>query len=329
MARAAGEYLLGRSLRVGDRAPVDRRVNGGHSTPFGRERNFAHPWFACVEGTWIEARLDRSDDERALGRITIDLRSTVAGHQPCVGGEDTRRQQRADAVWRVDRGAGFEDLPLRVVPAAGDVEEPPIDIELPDGHLVARQRAGLVGTDHRCTAQGFDNRQAAHERIPPDHASHADRQGDRDHRRQRLGDDRDRQGDAEHEHLDDRQAAQQTDGDNQADDHQCRLAQRPTEPIEVLLQRCAGDFDGLHHSGHAPELGGHAGRDDRSLAAAVADHRARVGHISTVAEWQLWILERIDRLLRGLRFACQCRLVDGKVDRLRQPDVGGYTIARP
>ena len=63
-------------------------------------------------------------------------------------------------------------------------------------------------------------------------------------------------------------------------------------------------------------------------AAAVNGHRARVGHVAAVAERQPWIVEGVDRLLGGLRFACERGFVDGEVDRLRQPGVGGNPIAR-
>ena len=62
---------------------------------------------------------------RSRALVTRSLDGAVTWS--AVGGEDTRRQQRADAVWRLDRGAAFEDLPLRLVPGAGHVEEPLID----------------------------------------------------------------------------------------------------------------------------------------------------------------------------------------------------------
>ena len=101
------------------------------------------------------------------------------------------------------------------------------------------------------------------------------------------------------------QAAQQTNGDDQPDDDQCRLAERATQTIEVLLQWCPGDLYGVHHSGNAPELGCHAGRGDHALPAAVSDHGARVGHVPAVAQREPWIVEGADRLLGGLRFTCQ------------------------
>ena len=77
-------------------------------------------------------------------------------------------------------------------------------------HLVAGQRAGLVGADHRDRAQRLDRRQAADDGVAPRHGLHADRQRDRQHRRQALGDRCDREADDRHEQLRERADARRS-----------------------------------------------------------------------------------------------------------------------
>ena len=47
----------------------------------------------------------------------------------------------------------------------------------------------------------------------------------------------------------------ETDGDDERHHDQRRLAQRGAQTIEVLLQRRAAGFDGLHQPGDMAELG--------------------------------------------------------------------------
>ncbi len=49
-----------------------------------------------------------------------------------------------------------------------------------DRHLALRQRAGLIGSNHRDAAESIHRRQASHLRVPARHTLHIDRQRDCD-----------------------------------------------------------------------------------------------------------------------------------------------------
>jgi hypothetical protein len=55
------------------------------------------------------------------------------------------------------------------------------------GHFIARERAGLVGTDHRDRAERLDGVELAGDGVAPGHALHAERQRDGENGRQAFG----------------------------------------------------------------------------------------------------------------------------------------------
>ena len=116
---------------------------------------------AAIELVPLDPRLRRRDDQRRLGRIAADLRASVrCAHEPCVGSECGGAEELAQRLRRGDRLAVAEELALGLVAAAGDVERLPGDPDAADGHLVGRERAGLVAADHRDAAERLDRRAA-------------------------------------------------------------------------------------------------------------------------------------------------------------------------
>ncbi len=219
-------------------------------------------------------------------------------------------------------------LACRVVPRTRKLEELPIRAQLSDRHLVLRQRPGLVRADDRGAAERFDNGQAAHQRVPPDHAPHADRQRDRDDGRKGLGHHCHRQRDAEHEHLDWRQSARETDGDDNRDHHERGLAEGGAKAIEVLLERRAAGVDAVHHRGDLAELRRHTGGDDHGPATSVGSAGTRIDHVAAIADRQLRLCERGGRFFNRQRFAGERGFINGEIDRLEHAGIGGDAIAR-
>ena len=70
---------------------------------------------------------------------------------------------------------------------------------LDNGHLILRERSGLVRTDNLCASERLNRRQAADHRLPLRHARDADREYDRDNRRKSLRDRRDCKRHRDHE----------------------------------------------------------------------------------------------------------------------------------
>ena len=62
------------------------------------------------------------------------------------------------------------NLPDRLVAAAGDVVEPSAGMDFLHGHLILRERAGLVRANDGGAAERLDGGQLADDRLPPRHA---------------------------------------------------------------------------------------------------------------------------------------------------------------
>ena len=199
--------------------------------------------------------------------------------------------------------------------------------ELRDGHLVAGERAGLVGVDDRRRAEGLDRGQAAHDGAPARHAPDADGQGDRDDRRQALGDRGDRQRDGgEHGVCHGKAAKQAQREEEHGHDDDCSR-QPPAEDRDLARQRRLGLRGLPEQRGDPPELGAVAGGDDDGRPDAVGGERAAVDHAGPVAEFRS-VLDRLGPLLRGHGFPGQGRLVDLESLGGEDPGVGRHLVPR-
>ncbi len=159
----------------------------------------------------------------------------IAGHELRVGREHAGTQHLAQTRRRLDGPSALKDLADWLVADAGQLQQAIVDEHLPDGHLVPRQCARLVGADDRRAAQRLDDRQPPNEGVALDHPPEADRQRNGHDGRKRLGNGRHRQRDAKEEHVDDREAAGDADDDHDRDHRECGLAERAPEAIEIDL----------------------------------------------------------------------------------------------
>ena len=154
-----------------------------------------------------------------------------------------------------------------------------------DRHLVARQRARLVGTDDRDRAQRLDRRQAPDNGVPRRHAPHADGERDRDHRRQALGNGGHRNTDDDEEGVLCGVAAGEEgeceDRRREAEDDE---SEAPCEAVHLAQQRRSQRLDRTDQRADAPDLGVGTGGDDHAGAPAGGDERAREGDGAAVAE---------------------------------------------
>src|SRR3546814_2898190 len=75
---------------------------------------------------------------------------------------------------------------MRISDWSSDVCSSDLDQDPAHQHLVARERAGLVGTDDRGRAERFDGRETTDDGVACSHPLDADSKRDRDHRRQSL-----------------------------------------------------------------------------------------------------------------------------------------------
>src|SRR4029453_14744699 len=118
-------------------------VEGGHELVVGVEGDLGDPWVAGPGLLQVEPALGGQHDQGALGRIP----------DQAVAVQDRVRAQRHRQQVRVQvnvQPTDVADLPVGRVALARDGE--PVlarDGQLPGGHLVEGERAGLVRADHR------------------------------------------------------------------------------------------------------------------------------------------------------------------------------------
>ena len=139
--------------------------------------------------------------------MTCRARALALDRPPVDAALGGGRQQRE--LGRISRAGASALAQLRVAARGGRREQrvvvaPP---QLAHRHHAGRQRPGLVGADDRRAAERLDRRQPADEHVARRHALDADRERDRDDRRQPLRHGGDRERHRRHEHLERRPAA--------------------------------------------------------------------------------------------------------------------------
>ena len=328
--RTVRQHHVHRSLGERGQRPLAILVQRRHAPPFGREGDLVPARERLVERALVEASFLGRNHERRLGGIALDPPGAVLVEtHPGVGGEDRRAERVAHRVGRSDDLPVTAELADRVVADARDLHHAVRRGHAADRHLVARQGAGLVGTDRGGAPERLHHRQPADQRLALDHAAHANGQRDRHHRRQRFGHHRHGEGDAEDEHVEQGHATPDAERHDRADDEERRLGEDAAEPIEILLQRRPAGLHRVHQAGDAAELGVHARGHHHALPASASHQRAGVGHVALVGDRQIRVGEHAGHLLHGQRFAGERRFVDGEVHREPDADVGRYAVAGP
>ncbi len=282
-----------------------------------------------------QAELARRDQQGALGRIALHRPAPLARGERGVVGE-RRRAQRSRYDLADRRGFG-ERGPRDGEAAGGDITTA-LDLDqLARGkqrahrHLVASQRAGLVGADDGRGTERLDRRQLAHDSMGGRHAAHTEAQSNGDDRRQRFRYSGDRERDREQEQAQHGVERHHRAGDEPGGEHQ-RADQEhgDGEPlaggVELLLERRRLPLGGFEQSGDAADLGLRAGRDHHSAAATIGGDGSGEQHVVTVADAAIG-LDRQRVLRHRDALAGQGCLVGLEVGALDDPRVGRDLIA--
>ncbi len=273
---------------------LDDIVDGNHALAFGIKGNFV---LAGVGGFDLLVHLPglgRGHQQGALRRVADHAKSLAlirrAGRLQ-LGVVVERAQpeggQRAGIVGNIrDFSADFE-IALWCVAGAGHFHKLPVRPQARDRHLVLRQRAGFIGTDHGGRTQRLDRGQFSDQRVAAHHLAHADGQGNCHHRRQAFRHGRDGQADGDDENVCDlagiflevcKRAGEEfpdvrvvDQRDDEDDRHQRQRAdgQRPSQLVEAALERRLLLLHPLEHFGDQAELGPHAGADHHAAPASV------------------------------------------------------------
>ena len=284
-----------------------------------------------------DARLDRGHDQAPLGRIAHHPPGAVRG-----GRDGGRRAAGCDLEEPVEIRISGRIAPVvgmklaawfvahaayGIVPLGGD--------NVAHRHLVAGQRAGLVGADDRHGPERLHTREPPHEGVAPRHPLQSDRQHERHYRRQsfRHGGhgkaDRSQQQIGKTAGLDeptDAAATNDLDDGNQADNDDAQPDQNPPQAGEPLLQRRRLIRRLPEEAGNPSKLRVHAGGNDNRHAPPCRHHRAGVEERMPVAE------RRVDRLGVGHAFLCrqalagERRLLRGEEKCLDEPGIGRHMV---
>ena len=187
---ALGKDDLGCPLGVHRRRLFGPADDDRHRLAFGIERDLVE--HAVVSLPRLDVGLARGDDQGPFGRVADDLPDAVVlgigrNLRRVAPRGDLQRPHQVGPLLRVDRFANAVRLPFdakvegaaRLVARSADVIVGARGDDLAHGHLVAGQRAGLVGADDRDRAQRLDARQPAHQGVAPHQALQADRQHQR------------------------------------------------------------------------------------------------------------------------------------------------------
>ena len=146
---------------------------------------------------------------------------------------------------------------------------------LDDGHLVARQRAGLVRADKRRRAQRFDSVEVADEHLSPGHLLGAPCQRQRDRRQQRLGHQGNGHTDGEDEPVGRGQADECGDGEEEQSDPDGDDGHDSDHVVQLASQRRGGWRSHRRHPADLGEAHGRSRRRHLGLGLALDSERSR------------------------------------------------------
>ena len=150
------------------------------------ERDLVQPQESRPCRRCIVACLERQRDQCSLHRVAVDNPVFADLAQVCVVAEEhCQRHFFQDRIGRrVDRLPADLKTPFGLIAGPLHFDLCQGGHDLAHGHLVAGQRTGLVGADHRHRAERLNGREAPNNRIAACHTLDADRQRDRHDRRQ-------------------------------------------------------------------------------------------------------------------------------------------------
>jgi hypothetical protein len=239
----------------------------------GVEGDPASLWPGGRVGSRVDAAPQRQHVQRHLHGVTQRRPPALAEHD--ASGDRAGRRRRDGGDRGARRACGRVDPAGRVVACAACGCSA---LGCPDrdrGHLVAGDRAGLVGADHRGGAEGLDRLQPADQRLLSGHGVGRAGQRERDGGQQALGHQGDGHPDGEHQalgeaHPEPERTTEEHGADGQGDDRD-----DPHDLPESHGQR-AGRVVGAPSNGRdAGEPGGSPGGDDDRVGLTLGDEGAR------------------------------------------------------
>ncbi|MCY1518922.1 hypothetical protein D9M68_536570 [compost metagenome] len=197
------QHPLGRPLHENPWRARPGLVIGRHETMLGLERDRIPARPFPLARRLRQAHLPSQDQQRPFGGVALDAPGAAFLPQHRVVAEHAGAdgQPQRGMVGRIGGTAIDAALARRLIAHPADIHHRAGAHHTLHRHLVARERARLVGTDHRHRTQRLHRRQPPHDRLPPRHALHTERQRNGHDGRQPFRNRRSRQRHHHHEHL--------------------------------------------------------------------------------------------------------------------------------
>ena len=259
------EQQFGSALDVLHNRTVGFLDAGEHVFCLGRKRLLAHYLGAVAQQLVVEAHRVEPHQQGTFRRVAD-------------GG--TLHGERCRAV---DADAKGKFLAVKVS------KEPMLDHR----HAVLRQRARLVGADHRRSTHRLAGMQLAHQVVFLQHLAHAQGKAHGDAHRQSLGHSHHNQRDGKHHRLQDetednyrlilvghvtkRKIIKQTAQDNQQGDGKTCIRNPASQLVQLAAERCL-HFRTFARQSHATTLFAIHRRLVNHIDAVAFDHRAATQH---------------------------------------------------
>ena len=303
--------------------PVGPVVESGHELVVGVERHLRHPRPLPAKRPGVDATLLGQHQQRTLGRVADHL----AVAQLAVGAQGHRQQHVLDRAGQ-GRAVGGPDPALGRVALTGDGEPAPGEPQLPGGHLVQGQRAGLVRADLRGAAQRLHRGEPLDDGAAPGEPGGPHGQGERHHRGQPLRDGRDGQRHGADEQLAEVLPAHQAQHEHHHDHRRGDDRQRPGQRGDLTLQRSGLRLRLVQHARDATDLGVHPGRGDHQLPGSSGNRGVHEDHGGPVTQGRVRADVRGRGLGHRLRLTGQRRLLHLQPGRGEQPPIGGHPVPR-
>ena len=201
-----------------------------------------------------------------------------------------------------------------------------LEVDFFHGHLVHRERSGLVRADVGHGTEGLDGREPADQRILPHHFSGSEGQRNCHHGRKCLGDRRYGQGDGGEEHEHEGLAPEEAGDEEDRAQEKNGQGESPPELGKPLLERRLDLFFLLEHAGDLPDLRVHASGHDHSGGPTVGHGSPLVGHVHSVAYGEALFFQRICVFFRRHGLAGKGGFLDFQLNHLGEPQIGRYNF---
>ena len=297
-------------------------MEGRHELVVGVERNGCDARVRLSELPHIHPALLREHVERALGRIADDLAVPDVGV--------VAQRAREHHVVQIAFGVSVGELHLAVetVALAGDRVVVLHGRDLAHGHLVERQRSGLVGVDRRRRPERLDRGQHLHDGVLLRHVDRPDRQDGRDDGRERIRNRAHGERHADPEQHLERLALHEAHHDDGDEREQRRDDDEDREAVDLFGERGLLHFLLGQQAGDVADLRPHPRGRDEDLAVTAGHIRVHERHVEAVADPDVRAVDGHRILLDGDALAGQRSFLDLQGRGEDDPPVGGDPVAR-